>query len=380
MKFSALQWFLMTALFSLMFTSIWSYTAFSNIERENDRILAEAIPISNTASQLFPLLLDQELTVRSYYLERRQQDFEQFQTTRVNLQASLEALEQLDDRDPTMRRILQKEAVPLLQQTDAFYQRQLMYIQQDNLIEAERNRYDGMAYINQFRPIDIKIRAEIEQIVMSATNRSKAASSSAKWVIVIVLSVAVLILFAFLQTFRLERSKRALIRRSLHDSLTGIPNRRAFDEHLERVFEEARLSASEVTLILLDVDAFKLYNDTYGHLQGDACLKQVASVLKKQAGPFGHVARYGGEEFAVVLSGQSAQGELVAERIRTGILDLKLPHERYTPLCQVSVSLGMATVQPDDTLTEIHLIDRADMALYAAKAAGKNQLVRHDAS
>lgn len=380
MKFSALQWFLMTALFSLMFTSIWSYTAFSNIERENDRILAEAIPISNTASQLFPLLLDQELTVRSYYLERRQQDFEQFQTTRANLQASLEALEQLDDRDPTMRRILQKEAVPLLQQTDAFYQRQLMYIQQDNLIEAERNRYDGMAYINQFRPIDIKIRAEIEQIVMSATNRSKAASSSAKWVIVIVLSVAVLILFAFLQTFRLERSKRALIRRSLHDSLTGIPNRRAFDEHLERVFEEARLSASEVTLILLDVDAFKLYNDTYGHLQGDACLKQVASVLKKQAGPFGHVARYGGEEFAVVLSGQSAQGELVAERIRTGILELKLPHERYTPLCQVSVSLGMATVQPDDTLTEIHLIDRADMALYAAKAAGKNQLVRHDAS
>lgn len=370
----------MTALFSLMFTSIWSYTAFSNIERENDRILAEAIPISNTASQLFPLLLDQELTVRSYYLERRQQDFEQFQTTRANLQASLEALEQLDDRDPTMRRILQEEAVPLLQQTDAFYQRQLMYIQQDNLIEAERNRYDGMAYINQFRPIDIKIRAEIEQIVMSATNRSKAASSSAKWVIVIVLSVAVLILFAFLQTFRLERSKRALIRRSLHDSLTGIPNRRAFDEHLERVFEEARLSASEVTLILLDVDAFKLYNDTYGHLQGDACLKQVASVLKKQAGPFGHVARYGGEEFAVVLSGQSAQGELVAERIRTGILDLKLPHERYTPLCQVSVSLGMATVQPDDTLTEIHLIDRADMALYAAKAAGKNQLVRHDAS
>ena len=380
MKFSALQWFLMTALFSLMFTSIWSYTAFSNIERENDRILAEAIPISNTASQLFPLLLDQELTVRSYYLERRQQDFEQFQTTRANLQASLEALEQLDDRDPTMRRILQKEAVPLLQQTDAFYQRQLMYIQQDNLIEAERNRYDGMAYINQFRPIDIKIRAEIEQIVMAATNRSKAASSSAKWVIVIVLSVAVLILFAFLQTFRLERSKRALIRRSLHDSLTGIPNRRAFDEHLERVFEEARLSASEVTLILLDVDAFKLYNDTYGHLQGDACLKQVASVLKKQAGPLGHVARYGGEEFAVVLSGQSAQGELVAERIRTGILELKLPHERYTPLCQVSVSLGMATVQPDDTLTEIHLIDRADMALYAAKAAGKNQLVRHDAS
>ncbi|WP_214765818.1 MULTISPECIES: GGDEF domain-containing protein [unclassified Exiguobacterium] len=380
MKFSALQWFLMTALFSLMFTSIWSYTAFSNIERENDRILAEAIPISNTASQLFPLLLDQELTVRSFYLERRQQDFEQFQTTRANLQALLEALEQLDDLDLTMRRILQEEAVPLLQQTDAFYQRQLTYIQQDNLIEAERNRYDGMAYINQFRQIDIKIRAEIEQIVMAATNRSKAASSSAKWVIVIVLSVAVLILFAFLQTFRLERSKRALIRRSLHDSLTGIPNRRAFDEHLERVFEEARLSASEVTLILLDVDAFKLYNDTYGHLQGDACLKQVASVLKKQAGPFGHVARYGGEEFAVVLSDQSAQGELVAERIRTGILDLKLPHERYAPLYQVSVSLGMATVQPDDALTEIHLIDRADMALYAAKAAGKNQLVRHDAS
>ncbi|WP_214845575.1 GGDEF domain-containing protein [Exiguobacterium sp. s95] len=380
MKFSALQWFLMTALFSLMFTSIWSYTAFSNIERENDRILAVAIPISNTASQLFPLLLDQELTVRSFYLERRQQDFEQFQTTRANLQASLEALEQLDDLDLTMRRILQEEAVPLLQQTDAFYQQQLTYIQQDNLIEAERNRYDGMAYINQFRQIDIKIRAEIEQIVMAATNRSKAASSSAKWVIVIVLSVAVLILFAFLQTFRLERSKRALIRRSLHDSLTGIPNRRAFDEHLERVFEEARLSASEVTLILLDVDAFKLYNDTYGHLQGDACLKQVASVLKKQAGLFGHVARYGGEEFAVVLSDQSAQGELVAERIRTGILDLKLPHERYAPLYQVSVSLGMATVQPDDALTEIHLIDRADMALYAAKAAGKNQLVRHDAS
>lgn len=380
MKFSALQWFLVVALFSLLFTSIWSYNAFSNIERENERILAEAIPISNTASQLFPLLLDQELTVRSYYLERRQQDFEQFQVSNATLHSSLAALEQLDDQDPAMRRILQDEAMPILQKTNSFYQQQLERIQNGNLIEAQRNRYDGMAYINQFRPVDVKIRKEIEQIIMEATNRSKAASSSAKWVIAIVVSIAVLILFAFLQTFRLERSKRALIRRSLHDSLTGIPNRRAFDEHLERVFETARMTSENVTLILLDVDAFKLYNDTYGHLKGDTCLKQVASVLKKQAGPFGHVARYGGEEFAVILSDESADGEVIAERIRMGILELNLPHERYAPLCQVSVSLGMATVQPDDDVTEIHLIDRADMALYAAKEAGKNQLVRHDAS
>ncbi|MCY1691266.1 GGDEF domain-containing protein [Exiguobacterium sp. SL14] len=196
----------------------------------------------------------------------------------------------------------------------------------------------------------------------------------AKWVIVVVASIAVLVLIAFIQTFRMERSKQALIHRSLHDALTGIPNRRAFDERLEQLLEEAKQQQTPLSLILIDVDAFKSYNDTYGHLKGDECLKEVARVLKRQA-RHGQVARYGGEEFTVLLSRGANETRQIAERIRQDILDLNIAHERYEPLCRVSVSLGLTSLLPGAETTEKDVIDQADQALYRQKKMDVIRLV-----
>ncbi|MGE6708268.1 GGDEF domain-containing protein [Exiguobacterium artemiae] len=380
MKLSTLQFYLLLALFSLMFTSIWSYNAFLKIEQENDRITTEAIPISNAASQLFPLLLDQELTVRSYLLNQNDQTFQQFKNTNAELKETIATLKMLDQRHPILKQLLAEEAIPLILRTDGFYEQQIRWIQSNQIERATLKRYSGMDYVNQFRPINAKINQDIDKIIQEATDRSKQASASAKWVIVIVVSVAVLLLMAFLQTFRLERSQQALIHRSLHDALTGIPNRRAFDEYLEASFTTAREQQTDVGLILIDVDEFKLYNDTYGHLKGDWCLQKVAATLKKQAGEFGLVSRYGGEEFAVILTEHVGQITHVAERIRSEILRLKIEHSAYEPLCQLSVSIGLAVARPDETLTEGDLIVLADQALYRAKSSGRNQISSYEAS
>ncbi|WP_426355245.1 GGDEF domain-containing protein [Exiguobacterium sp. R-39] len=380
MKLSTLQFYLLLALFSLMFTSIWSYNAFLKVEQENNRIMMEAIPISNAASQLFPLLLDQELTVRSYLLDQNDQTFQQFKNTNAELKETIVTLKMLDQRHPILKQLLADEAIPLILRTDGFYEQQIQWIQSNQIERATLKRYSGMDYINQFRPINAKINQDIDKIIQEATDRSKQASASAKWVIVIVVSVAVLLLMAFLQTFRLERSQQALIQRSLHDALTSIPNRRAFDEHLEACFTTAREQQIDVGLILIDVDEFKLYNDTYGHLKGDWCLQKVAATLKKQAGEFGLVSRYGGEEFAVILTEHVEQITHVAERIRSEILRLKIEHSAYEPLCQLSVSIGLAVVRPSETLTEGDLIVLADQALYRAKSSGRNQISSHEAS
>lgn len=340
----------------------------------------EAIPISNAASQLFPLLLDQELTVRSYLLDQNDQTFQQFKNTNAELKETIVTLKMLDQRHPILKQLLADEAIPLILRTDGFYEQQIQWIQSNQIERATLKRYSGMDYINQFRPINAKINQDIDKIIQEATDRSKQASASAKWVIVIVVSVAVLLLMAFLQTFRLERSQQALIHRSLHDALTSIPNRRAFDEHLEACFTTAREQQTDVGLILIDVDEFKLYNDTYGHLKGDWCLQKVAATLKKQAGEFGLVSRYGGEEFAVILTEHVEQITHVAERIRSEILRLKIEHSAYEPLCQLSVSIGLAVVRPSETLTEGDLIVLADQALYRAKSSGRNQISSHEAS
>ncbi|WP_393965663.1 GGDEF domain-containing protein [Exiguobacterium sp. S22-S28] len=380
MKLTTLQYYLLLALFSLMFTSFWSYNAFLKIEQENDRIMTEAIPISNAASQLFPLLLDQELTVRSYLLDQNDQTFQQFKNTNAELKETIATLKMMDERHPILKQLLKEEAMPLIVQTDGFYEQQIRWIRDNQIEQAALKRYSGMEYINQFRPINAKINRDIDKIIREATKRSEQASSSAKWVIAVVVSVAVLLLFAFLQTFRLERSKQVLIHRSLHDALTGIPNRRAFDEHLETSFAFAKEARTDVALILIDVDEFKRYNDTYGHLKGDWCLQKVAGTLKKYADDFGQVSRYGGEEFAVILTEQADEVFHVAERIRSEILQLNIEHMAYQPLCRVSVSIGLAVVRPHDRMQEGDLIVLADQALYRAKSSGRNRISSHEAS
>ncbi len=368
-----LQRYLFLALCALLFTSVWSYQVFLKIERENARILKEAIPISTEAAELFPALLNLELSVRSYILSPNKTDLAQYERTINQLDQTITRLNRLDANHPIMRKLVRTEAIPCIETATQFYDTQFELVKDGDRASAEARRYQGMQFIETFRPIDARLRTDVNRIIAEATQRSEQASSAAKWVIVVVASIAVLVLIAFIQTFRMERSKQVLIHRSLHDALTGIPNWRAFDERLEKLLEEAKQERTPLSLILIDVDAFKSYNDTYGHLKGDECLKEVARVIKRQS-RHGQVARYGGEEFTVLLTRGIEETRHIAERIRQDILDLNITHEQYEPLCRVSVSLGLTSLVPEAQTTEKEIIDQADQALYRAKENGRNQI------
>jgi diguanylate cyclase (GGDEF)-like protein len=159
---------------------------------------------------------------------------------------------------------------------------------------------------------------------------------------------------------------------SSSDTLTGLPNRRTFDARLAHVLAQHVRAKRPASLILIDIDHFKRYNDTYGHPAGDAALQQVgkclSTVLRRQ---LDLPARLGGEEFAVVCDETPLNGALTcAEMIRKAILDLAITHSGNLPLGIMSISLGVATIHPGDTTTSLY--QRADRALYTAKAAGRN--------
>lgn len=374
-KFSRLQTYLLISLMALFLTSIWSYSAFQNIERENRRIVEEAIPIANAASELFRLLLDQELSVRGYTYNQDTQSLEQYEATKRSLTETIQRIRELDDRHPIVQELIQAEALPLIQQMEAFHASQIELIEAGDIVAANARRFSGSDYINQFRDVDVALREEIDNIIQQATLRSETASNSAKWVIVIVVGIAFLLLMTFMHTFRLERSKQALIHRSLHDALTGIWNRRAFDERFERMWDEAKETGDVIALLLLDIDAFKMYNDTYGHLAGDACLERVAHAINKAVGEDGMTARYGGEEFAVLLRPRyTRQPKEIAERIRQAVLKLNISHEAYRPLRKVSVSIGVAEQAPTLDGDKTDLIEATDRALYQAKQSGRNRV------
>lgn len=163
---------------------------------------------------------------------------------------------------------------------------------------------------------------------------------------------------------------------SATDGLTGIANRRAFDEALVREWERALRAGEPLSVVMADIDFFKRYNDRYGHLAGDACLRQVAAALKagvRQGGDL--AARYGGEEFVVVLPGaDAAAARQVAESLRRRVEALALPHADNPGGAVVTISLGVATAQPTREQAPTGLVDRADQALYRAKAAGRNRV------
>jgi len=164
------------------------------------------------------------------------------------------------------------------------------------------------------------------------------------------------------------------------DPLTGLSNRRAFDDILEREWRQARRSGAPLATIMVDLDHFKYYNDCYGHLAGDECLKAVAGLLRSNARrPIDFVARYGGEEFIVLLPDTDAGGAYhVAERLRKALGTAKIPHER-SPLSNfVTASFGVAALIPDRIATAATLVAAADEALYEAKNTGRNRVAsRH---
>lgn len=175
---------------------------------------------------------------------------------------------------------------------------------------------------------------------------------------------------------QLDTANQELRRVSASDGLTGIANRRFFDAMLEREWRRSRRTDNTLSLILCDIDFFKQYNDTYGHLAGDDCLRRVAEALATSMERGGDTpARYGGEEFAVVLSETPIDGAyIVAEKARQAVMDLHIPHSG-SPHGWVTLSLGVANKLPAEGESPEVLIAAADRALYRAKHEGRNRVV-----
>ncbi|MDX5334086.1 MAG: diguanylate cyclase [Gammaproteobacteria bacterium] len=176
---------------------------------------------------------------------------------------------------------------------------------------------------------------------------------------------------------RLAALQKELEDLSFKDGLTGVANRRRFDAIMEREWEHARRHRQPLSLIVLDIDFFKEYNDHYGHIQGDDCLRRVGQALKVAATRARDlVARYGGEEFVLVLpETEAASAQKVAERCRQQIFKLQIPHEKSAVCPVLSVSMGVGTIIPgadDDPVAFIHSVDEK---LYRAKQGGRDAVV-----
>ncbi|HAC62459.1 MAG TPA: REC domain-containing diguanylate cyclase [Cyanothece sp. UBA12306] len=161
------------------------------------------------------------------------------------------------------------------------------------------------------------------------------------------------------------------------DGLTEVANRRCFDDCLEQEWRRLSRENKPLSLILGDIDYFKLYNDTYGHLKGDDCLKQVAKAMGRGVHrPADLVARFGGEEFVVILPNTDSPGAVeVAKNILQEIRVLKIPHEESAAQSYVTMSLGVATIIPNLELPSKILVDRADQCLFSAKKQGRDRMM-----
>jgi diguanylate cyclase (GGDEF)-like protein len=174
---------------------------------------------------------------------------------------------------------------------------------------------------------------------------------------------------------KLRLANRELQRLAALDGLTGVANRRRFDEYLDAEWTRMAQEKLPLSLILCDLDFFKKYNDTYGHQAGDDCLRRVADALRFCAKrSLDLVARYGGEEFAVILPNTTGFGAFqVAEEIRAVVNSLDITHIQSAVSQHVTLSLGIACIYPTPDTSPSMLIAEADTALYQAKAAGRNR-------
>ncbi len=165
--------------------------------------------------------------------------------------------------------------------------------------------------------------------------------------------------------------------RSMSDGLTQVPNRRRFDEHFSHQWKLMQRESCPLSIILCDIDYFKQYNDIYGHLAGDDCLRIVAKALhSKIRRPGDLMARYGGEEFVVVLPNTTADGALeVAHKLQSTIAELQIPHVHSDVSRYITLSMGIAATIPSPDQSADDLLRRADRRLYLAKQEGRNRII-----
>ncbi len=170
-------------------------------------------------------------------------------------------------------------------------------------------------------------------------------------------------------------NKRELMRLARTDGLTGLFNRRAFDQHLRQIWKQAVRDDKRIAVIVADIDHFKLYNDCYGHLKGDECIKNIAEVLAASVNrPLDMVARYGGEEYVIALYDPSVSLlDAFSRGLCQKVVELDIEHKASEAVPSVSLSIGAAITEAAEKLTADQLIRQADDALYEAKKQGRNR-------
>jgi diguanylate cyclase (GGDEF)-like protein len=231
------------------------------------------------------------------------------------------------------------------------------------IVEHKLDKLERESEIYRLRNIELKEKnAEIEnKILQLAVTNEKLSSEIAKGI--------------ELQT-NLEQANKKLEHLSYIDELTDIPNRRIFNEVIRKQWSDCMQDSMPLSLILVDIDYFKNYNDNYGHLRGDECLKAVAKALTGSVKhPCDFISRFGGEEFGIILPGIGYEVSIViAEQMRMNVEALKISHEYSKIGPYITISLGVATVLPENNMNYLELINASDKQLYKAKEKGRNRL------
>jgi diguanylate cyclase (GGDEF)-like protein len=226
-------------------------------------------------------------------------------------------------------------------------------------------------------PIAVSVAPALDDVYADWRWRAECAA------VLMALFTAVMVVgtWALMSELRRRQLARARLQRMAHrDALTGLENRGTFDDVWNREFLQAKRNGQPLSLLFIDIDNFKSYNDYYGHQAGDEVLKSVAGrIASRVHRPGDHVARYGGEEFVVVLPGTDARAAFsIAEEIRRAIYELEIEHIK-SRFGTVTVSIGTASSGDADIADAIALIKAADMATYDAKSLGRNRVCRHAA-
>lgn len=314
-----------------------------------------------------------------------------------------ELLSTIDKIQNTQQELI-NGSTPLISSQEISSQMQRMYFNPPTNLQAHINRYTTEALALANEPDNLlspdnphliylllnreNLLESLNQIVYLYQQESEAKVHHLQMLettsgVLILLTLVFLGLYIFRPLANTLLEERAQLERAIQelnflssvDGLTGIPNRRCFDQFLSQLWSLAARDGEPIALIMCDIDFFKAYNDTYGHLQGDECLKKVAASLKnsmKRQVDF--VARYGGEEFVVVLSNTDIEGATnVAETMRANLENLAIPHRLSSITPYVTISLGVAIGYANSGILPQTLIEAADNALYQAKQDGRNR-------
>ncbi len=246
------------------------------------------------------------------------------------------------------------------------------------LMDIEMNEMSGIEATRKINAVNELQDVPILMVTGDTSEESLQEAFAAGAVDYITKPIRKVELLARVRSFlKLKQANDKLKMISLTDGLTGVSNRRYFDETLNREWRRMARVSRPLCLMMIDIDFFKKYNDTYGHQKGDKCLKIVANQIRvamKRAGDF--VARYGGEEFAAVLPEMEIERAAVQGRkIQKAVSDLQISHTASKINDHITVSIGIASMLPAEDAQEDELIARADKALYRAKEDGRNRVI-----